>query len=112
MDARQAHEWGLSKSRLLNLWQWYKHELLVYCCIYRMAVKSETWKCVHTRLLLANPVTNRGLQSISLVLICFLEHFVEAPNKGVCIVQVSIYIHLLTTHWHDKAAVVTKTLVK
>ena len=27
------HEWGFSKSRLLNLWQWYKHELLVYCCI-------------------------------------------------------------------------------
>ena len=42
MDARQAHELGLSKSRLLNLWQWYKHELLVYCCICQMAVKSET----------------------------------------------------------------------
>ena len=27
VDARQAREWGLSKSRLLKLWQWYKHEL-------------------------------------------------------------------------------------
>ena len=35
MDARQACEWGLSNSRLLKLWQWYKHELLVNCCICR-----------------------------------------------------------------------------
>ena len=38
-DARQAREWGLSKSTSLKLWQWYKHELLVYCCICWMAVK-------------------------------------------------------------------------
>ena len=44
VDARLARERGLSKSRPFNLWQWYKHELLVYydCCICRMAVKSET----------------------------------------------------------------------
>ena len=50
----------------------------------------------------------------------------EAPNNNdICIIQVPIYIHsacivqvliyisLLTiTHLHDKAAVVTKTLVK
>ena len=57
MDARQAHEWGLSKSRPLKLWQWYKHELLVYCCICRVVVKSETWNCVCTRPLLVSPVT-------------------------------------------------------
>ena len=33
---------GLSKSRPLTLWQWYKYELLVYCCICQLAVKSET----------------------------------------------------------------------
>ena len=57
IDARQAREWGLSKSRPLKLWQWYKHELLVYCCICWVAVKSESWNCVQTRHLLANPVT-------------------------------------------------------
>ena len=57
VDDRQAREWGLSKSWPLNLWQWYKHVLLVYCCICRMAMKSETWNCVRTRSLLANPVT-------------------------------------------------------
>ena len=59
LDAKQAHGWGLNKSNPLKLWQWYKHELLVYCCICRMAVKSETPNCVHTRPLLANPVTFR-----------------------------------------------------
>ena len=54
---RPVNELSLSKSRSLNLWQWYKHELLVYCCICRMAVKSETWNCVRTRPLLANLVT-------------------------------------------------------
>ena len=29
VNARQARECGLSKSRLLNLWQWYKHELYI-----------------------------------------------------------------------------------
>ena len=43
VDARQACEWGLSKSRPLKLWQWYKHELLVYCFICQMTTKSETW---------------------------------------------------------------------
>ena len=57
IDARQAHEWGLSKSRLLKLWHLYKHELLVYFCICQMAVKSKTWNCVCTRPFLANPVT-------------------------------------------------------
>ena len=58
VDARQDCEWGLSKSRLLKLWQWYKHELLVYCCICRMTVKSETWNCVCIRPFLANLVTS------------------------------------------------------
>ena len=58
MDARQAREWGLSKSRLLNLCQWYKHELLVYYCICWMAMKSETWNCACIRPLLENLVTN------------------------------------------------------
>ena len=58
MYARQAHEWGRSKSRPLKLWQWYKHGLLVYCNICRVVVKSETWNCVRTRPLLANPVTS------------------------------------------------------
>ena len=53
----QVREWGLSKSRLLNLLQWYKHELLVYCCIRQMAVKSEIWNCACIRPLLANLVT-------------------------------------------------------
>ena len=57
MDAKQDREWGLSKSKLLNLWQWYKHELLFYCCICQMAVKSETWSCACIRPLLANLVT-------------------------------------------------------
>ena len=30
------------KVKPLNLWQWYKHELLVYFCICRMVVKSQT----------------------------------------------------------------------
>ena len=39
---------------------------------------------------------NKGLQSISLVLICFLERLLEAPNNnGICIVQVPIYMRLL-----------------
>ena len=58
---------------------------------------------------------NIGLQSISLALICFLKDFVELPNTNtgadlhplVCIVQVPIY-----SCRYDKAAVVTKTLVK
>ena len=45
MDVRQAREWGLSKSGPLKLWQWYKHKLLVFCCICQMAVKSEIWNC-------------------------------------------------------------------
>ena len=38
----------------------------------------------------------------------------EAPiNKGTCIIQAMIYMHLLTvTSLHNKAAVVTKMLVK
>ena len=52
VDVRQAQKWSLSKSRLLNLWQWCTHELLV-CCIYQMAVKSETWNYVCIRPLLA-----------------------------------------------------------
>ena len=42
MDARQARERGLSKTRPLKLWQWYKHKQLVYCCICQVAVKSKT----------------------------------------------------------------------
>ena len=57
LDARQAREWGLSKSRPLKFWQWYKHERLVYCCTCRMAMKSETWNCACIRSLLANLVT-------------------------------------------------------
>ena len=57
VDTRQARERGFSKSRPLSLWQWYKHELLIYCCICQMAMKIETWNCVYTRPPLANPVT-------------------------------------------------------
>ena len=35
------------------------------------------------------------------------------PNNGICIVQLPIYIHLLTvTRWPNKAAVVTKNACK
>ena len=56
---------------------------------------------------------NRGLHSISLVLLVFLKDFVEAPNNNdVCIVQVQTYIGLLTiTRSHNKAAVVSETLI-
>ena len=58
VDARQAHEWGLSKSRLLSLWQWYKHELLVYCYICQMPMINEIWNCACSyKTLLANLVT-------------------------------------------------------
>ena len=70
MDARQAREWGLSKSRPLKFWQWYKHELLVYCCICQAAVKSEIWNCVCTRHLLANPITNGNYFVIIFLPIC------------------------------------------
>ena len=47
----------------------------------------------------------------NLVLICFFKNFVEAPdNNGVCIVQV-LDLHPLVNN-NNKAAVVTKTLVK
>ena len=59
VDARQAHEWSLSKSRPLNLWQWYKHELLVYC----ICQMSETWNCVRIGSVLANLVTFIVLKS-------------------------------------------------
>ena len=39
---RPVNEASVHKSRPLKLWQWYKHELLVYCCICPVAVKSET----------------------------------------------------------------------
>ena len=57
MDTRQACEWGFGKNRPLKLWQWYKHELLVYC---RMTVKSETWNCACIRPFLVNLVTNHA----------------------------------------------------
>ena len=57
VNTRQAREWGLSKSRSLNLWQCYKHKLLVYSCICQMAVKNDTWNCACIRPLLANLVT-------------------------------------------------------
>ena len=41
MDVREDGEIGLSKSRLLNFWVQYTHELLVYCCIHQVMVKSE-----------------------------------------------------------------------
>ena len=87
VDARQVHEWCLSKSKPLNLWQW---DLKL--CMYKTP--------------LADLVTNRGLQRISLVHILFLKDSVEAPNNNnVCIMQVLIYIHLLAIiRWHDKAA--------
>ena len=40
MSDRPVNE--ASKNRPLNHWQWYKHELLFYCCICRVAVKSKT----------------------------------------------------------------------
>ena len=54
---------------------------------------------------------NRGLQYISLAIYglayinnFLLKYFVEAPNNnGVCIVQLPIYISLLTiTRWHKR----------
>ena len=82
MDTRQAREWGLSKSRPLNLWQWYKYELLVYCCTYQMTVKSDTWNCVHTRPLLVNPVTYKGDRN---------EHFCGFIKKAVDVLWNQVY---------------------
>ena len=39
----------------------YTHELLVYCCTRRVAVKSKHWNCVQGRHLMANPVTHESL---------------------------------------------------
>ena len=86
MDARQAREWGLNKSRRLKLWHWYKHELLVYCCICRMVVKIETWNCVRTRPLFANPVTYDELEQLHMQVLwnCHLATFCKFwPNDNL-----------------------------
>ena len=57
MDVRRVQEWGLNKNRLLNFWQWYTHEFLVYYYICRMAIKSENWNCMCRRLFSADLVT-------------------------------------------------------
>ena len=52
---------------------------------------------------------NRGLQSSNIVLIFFLKDFAEAPNNnnGLYIVQLPIYIRLLTITLYRN-----KTLIK
>ena len=57
------------------------------------------------------PIPGATRPLLSMVL---LKYFAEAPNdNGVCIVQLPIYIHLLTTTCrHNKAAVVTKNACK
>ena len=74
---------GLSKSRWLNFWLQYTHDLLVYCCIHRMVVKNEHRNCVQTMYILANLVTctpNRS-QDINLsITACILYHLVHFPG--------------------------------
>ena len=77
MYARQACEWGLSKSRPLNLWQWYKHELLVYYCICRMAMISETWNCVCIRPLW------QIWSHMSLQDVCMKSHEIQWKNHKI-----------------------------
>ena len=49
------------KQTVACFWLWYTHELLVYCCARRVAVKSKHWNCVRGRPLMANPVTHESL---------------------------------------------------
>ena len=56
-DVRLAEERALSKSRLLYFWLQYTCELLVYCCIHQVVVKSEHWNYVCNNAHFGNLVT-------------------------------------------------------
>lgn len=58
VDVWQATETSHRKSRLVNLWQWNIHRLLVNRCSYQVMVKSLSAHCVRPSRLLSNPVTN------------------------------------------------------
>ena len=53
----QVQETSLRKTRLVNLWQWDIHKLLVHWPSYRVVVKTVPWHGVWIRPVFQDPVT-------------------------------------------------------